>query len=140
MAPQRPPSVSDDELSKDLRFYLAQGLPAPEDTLSIGRCDAVYRFWRQNKSAMPKLFSCAQYIFSIPCSSAEIERVFSTSGYVDQSRKASQTADTIRRLTKLNRNFKYAVNSGLSPFPWARSLSFTAEEEEGTSTDEDVDD
>ena len=39
-------------------------------------------FWRKHKSQLPILFGIVQEILSVPCSSAKLERVFSSAGLV----------------------------------------------------------
>ena len=46
------------------------------------------KFWQQNKSKFPALFHIATQVFSIPASSAPIERVFSQGGILMRPHRA----------------------------------------------------
>lgn len=52
-------------------------------------------FWRQHEQAFPHLSKLAKKIFSIPCSSAAVEREFSAAGQIVTQRRSSLEPGTI---------------------------------------------
>ena len=67
----------------------------------IGGFDVI-KFWHDQSSAFPKLSKLARQIFSIPCSSASSERVFSCAGRVYEERRNRLLPGSVDAITFLN--------------------------------------
>ena len=132
-----PEFASNDEgVSAEIKTYMSLQMDLPSGIIDIGKgCEKTYAFWRTRRSVLPCLSRIAQFVFSVPASSAEIERIFSTAGYLDRDKQRAQTSDTIRNCTLLNRNFTYTVRANCCPFEWSKTY-FDSLQSETEETDD----
>ena len=63
------------------------------------KSDDVLRFWESKKSVFPRLYAITRQIFSVPATTAGVERLFSIAGYIL----------SCRRLSLIDRNFEDQV-------------------------------
>ena len=63
------------------------------------KSDDVLRFWESKKSVFPRLYAITRQIFSVPATTAGVERLFSIAGYILNC----------RRLSLIDRNFEDQV-------------------------------
>lgn len=75
----RDDSFEDDDNSDDIEKYINMQIKSTDDS-------DVLTWWFQNKSLLPQLFKLSCFIFSIPASSASVERVFSLAGLTVKNR------------------------------------------------------
>ena len=116
-APELSPILS------ELSVYnnIALSFKVADDAYEIfSKVDQCYSFWR--KSSLSLLKKICLFPFSIPSSCAELERVYSHAGCFDSPHRRSMAADSLRRLTLLNRNFAYSTSCKYSPFDWIDSI------------------
>jgi hypothetical protein len=90
----------DQELENEIVFFSSL-LAKPE---TIKNTKSTLSFWKTHKTKMPKLFQLSIILLNITSTSAFIERFFSISGIVCDSRRLNMTEDLIimRSLMKAN--------------------------------------
>ena len=74
-----------------------------------------FQFWRDEKEKFPVLFKLAQRFLSAPSTSAESERLFSTSTAIYTALRRSMSADTFQKLLFLSRNIRFGGYSNALP-------------------------
>ncbi|KAI4822674.1 hypothetical protein KUCAC02_008206 [Chaenocephalus aceratus] len=89
--------------STNSRSVQAQ-LTAYLDLIDNQASDPCFKFWQQNKSQFPVLYQVATQVFSIPASSAPIERVFSHGGIFMRPHRARLSCSMLSNLMLLKCN------------------------------------
>ena len=89
--------------STNSRSVQAQ-LAAYLDLIDNQASDPCFKFWQQNKSQFPVLYRVATQVFSIPASSAPIERVFSHGGIFMRPHRARLSCTMLSNLMLLKCN------------------------------------
>ncbi|KAI4800252.1 hypothetical protein KUCAC02_013381 [Chaenocephalus aceratus] len=89
--------------STNSRSVQAQ-LTADLDLIDNQASDPCFKFWQQNKSQFPVLYQVATQVFSIPASSAPIERVFSHGGIFMRPHRARLSCSMLSNLMLLKCN------------------------------------
>lgn len=79
-----------DSAKSEIEQYLSEPL-SPPTTCPI-------KFWEGNSSRFKTIAMIARKYLAIPATSAEVERIFSISGWLARSRRSSITPDNVARL------------------------------------------
>ncbi|XP_056138332.1 uncharacterized protein LOC130114478 [Lampris incognitus] len=91
---RRTPSSTEKKPSGQAQLTAYLNLIAEQDSDSV----PCLRFWQQNKSKFPTLYQIATQVFSIPTSSAPIERVFSHGGILMRPHRARLSSSMLSDL------------------------------------------
>ncbi|XP_056147799.1 uncharacterized protein LOC130122798 [Lampris incognitus] len=94
---RRTPSSTEKKPSGQAQLTAYLDLIAEQDSDSV----PCLRFWQQNKSKFPTLYQIATQVFSIPASSAPIERVFSHGGILMRPHRARLSSSMLSDLVCL---------------------------------------
>ncbi|XP_056140909.1 uncharacterized protein LOC130116856 isoform X2 [Lampris incognitus] len=97
---RRTPSSTEKKPSGQAQLTAYLNLIAEQDSDSV----PCLRFWQQNKSKFPTLYQIATQVFSIPASSAPIERVFSHGGILMRPHRARLSSSMLSDLMFLKCN------------------------------------
>lgn len=77
----RDDSFNDDDDFDDIEKYVSMHIKSADDSVND-----LLAWWAHHKTMLPQLFKLACFIFSIPASSAAVERVFSLAGLTIKNR------------------------------------------------------
>lgn len=90
--------------SQDQKKLMKQEIATYVQTPHLGREQSAVDWWRSKTGVFPKLAFLARRYLSLPASSIESERLFSTCGAVADSRRSSLLPENVAMIIFLNKN------------------------------------
>src|SRR3989338_7935722 len=97
------------EMFKELNafFALKNQLTNSKVTTLMWQKSSALDLWNKYSSTFPLLFPIVSYIYSIPVSSASVERLFSIARHLNSCNQQSSSAYTVEIKSFLNYNYDY---------------------------------